>query len=1204
MEKEPNRSLPIRRLFVHDQVRPLSRPAQARRAGITTCSALRASALLGRAINGEIGPLWRFWRSRGSRGMIEGRVLKRDGFRVRRPKALMMASLSLPQQLRARGVTAVLGPTNTGKTHLAIERMAAHSSGLIGLPLRLLAREVYGRLVEKVGAEAVALITGEEKIKPANPRYWVATVEAMPRDLDVAFVAVDEIQLGMDYDRGHVFTDHLLNRRGREETLVIGSMTMKPLVEQLLPGANIVSRPRLSKLSFAGEKKLTRLPSRSAIVAFSAEEVYAIAEVLRRQRGGAAVVLGALSPRTRNAQVELFQSGDVDYIVATDAIGMGLNLDIHHVAFANDSKFDGHFHRRLTSAEVGQIAGRAGRHLRDGTFGTSGRCRPFDPELIEAVETHSFDPVKLIHWRNPDIDLSSADALRASLAVAPSEPGLARAPRAEDEAIFDIASTLGEVRGMIGSRDGVTKLWEICSLPDYRKVAYHAHAELVGQIFGFIMEKGAVPEDWYGRQLAMCDRVDGDIDTLSARIAQTRTWTFCANRDWLREPLHWQAEARAIEDKLSDALHERLTARFVDRRTSVLMRRLRENSMLEAEVSPSGEVVVEGQPVGRLEGFRFTPEANAGTPEAKALSAAAMKALASEIDSRAEKVSASPDEAFALALDGAIRWQGGVVAKVQASERVLEPRFLILADEQLTGGAREKVDARLALWLKAHVRKLLGPLFTLEEGEGLEGIARGIAYQVAENLGVLDRTVVQGELKTLPQEARAALRKLGVRFGAYHLTVPALQKPAPRALAAQLWLLKHGGVDARGLDDIVHLSSSGRTSIPVDAETPKALYRAAGYRVAGPRAIRVDILERLADIIRPAIAFRPGQTPGAPPPGSYSGDGFTVTGAMTSLAGCAGEDFAAVLKSLGYRMEKRPPLPPFEIVPVVVAAAAPAAAPAGEAPAQAEAPEASETEAAPSDTGATDIEAATEAEAPAEAPAEQAAAPEESAAAPEEPAAEMAAAPEPELAEETPPPPAVMEIALVEADGPTQEPASAAEPAAPAEPEFVEVWRPARFHRDQARRPPRRGRGDRPHQAARPQGGAGEQPPAAVQRADQGAPRRDRRPWRKPEGVESGAGERRPDDRPREGSVESRPARGKPDGRPFGDRNRGEGRRPEAAGGERPERGGRPPRRDEPARGPRQWSSAPPPARDKAPDPDSPFAKLAVLKARLEGRKD
>ena len=494
-------------------------------------------------------------------------------------------SPSTNRDLRARGagVTAVLGPTNTGKTHLAIERMLAHSSGLIGLPLRLLAREVYNRAVERVGADAVALVTGEEKIKPPNPRYWVATVEAMPRDLDVAFLAVDEIQLASDFERGHVFTDRMLHRRGREETLVLGAATMRPIVERILPGVSIVSRPRLSQLTFAGEKKLTRLPRRTAIVAFSAEEVYAIAELIRRQRGGAAVVLGALSPRTRNAQVALYQAGEVDYLVATDAVGMGLNLDVDHIAFASDRKFDGYQFRKLSPAELAQIAGRAGRATRDGTFGTTGRCPPFEIELAQALESHTFEPVKIVQWRNTDLDFSSIGALQATLAAAPTEPTMTRAPVAEDILVLDHASRDDDVRAMTRSGADVERLWEVCQVPDYRKIAPATHAELVVTLYGHLIREGTIPTDWFAKQVAFADRTDGDIDTLSNRIAHIRTWTFAANRpDWLADPEHWQGVTRAVEDKLSDALHERLTERFIDRRTSVLMRRLRENAQARA----------------------------------------------------------------------------------------------------------------------------------------------------------------------------------------------------------------------------------------------------------------------------------------------------------------------------------------------------------------------------------------------------------------------------------------------------------------------------------------------------------------------------------------------------------------------------------------------------------------------------------------------
>src|SRR5437588_5004837 len=506
--------------------------------------------------------------------------------------AFSSTSAFASERAAGSGVTAVLGPTNTGKTHLAIERMLAHSSGIIGLPLRLLAREVYNKVVNAVGPEAVALVTGEEKIKPPNPRFWVSTVEAMPRDLDVAFLAVDEIQLGADLERGHVFTDRMLHRRGREETLVLGAGTMRQMVERLLPGANIVSRARLSTLSYAGEKKITRLPRRSAIVAFSADEVYAIAELIRRQRGGAAVVLGALSPRTRNAQVALYQSGDVDYLIATDAIGMGLNLDVDHVAFASDRKFDGYQFRRLNPSEFAQIAGRAGRAQRDGTFGTTGRCPPFEDDLVRALESHSFDSVKVLQWRNTALDFSSVGALQASLAEIPKQNGLTRAPLAEDILVLEHAARDEDIRSLATTRQAVERLWDVCQIPDYRKISPATHAELVTTLYGFVLREGAVPVDWVARQVAQADHTDGDIDTRSNRSGHSRTWPFAANRpDWLVDPEHWQGVARAVEDKLSDALHDRLTERFVDRRTSVLMRRLRENATLETDISKSGEVV-------------------------------------------------------------------------------------------------------------------------------------------------------------------------------------------------------------------------------------------------------------------------------------------------------------------------------------------------------------------------------------------------------------------------------------------------------------------------------------------------------------------------------------------------------------------------------------------------------------------------------------
>ena len=1050
----------------------------------------------------------------------------------------MPISFSPPpdRNLRARGagVTAVLGPTNTGKTHLAIERMLAHSSGLIGLPLRLLAREVYNRAVERVGAEAVALITGEEKIKPPNPRFWVATVEAMPRDLDVAFLAIDEIQLAADFERGHVFTDRMLHRRGREETLVLGAATMKPIVERLLPGASIVSRPRLSQLTFSGEKKLTRLPRRTAVVAFSADEVYAIAELIRRQRGGAAVVLGALSPRTRNAQVELYQSGQVDYLVATDAIGMGLNLDVDHIAFASDRKFDGYQFRKLNPAELAQIAGRAGRATRDGTFGTSGRCPPFETELVQALESHTFEPVKLVQWRNSTLDFSSVGALQATLSMAPTESALGRAPVAEDILVLDHAARDDDVRGMTRTSADVERLWDVCQLPDYRKIAPANHAELVVTLYGFLQREGKISTDWFSHQIALADRTDGDIDTLSTRIAHIRTWTFAANRpDWLADPEHWQGVARGVEDRLSDALHERLTERFVDRRTSVLMRRLRENATLEPDFNKTGEVVVEGHVIGRLDGFVFVPDASSGGSEAKALHNAAQKALAGEIAARAARLTEAPDDQFVLAADGTLRWTGAAVGKIYAGEEVLRPRVRVIADEHLSGAPRDAVQDRLDRFAKSHIEKLLGPLSELAAAADVTGMARGVAFQLVEAFGVLDRQRVAEEVKGLEQPARATLRKYGVRFGAHHIYLPVLLKPGPRALATQLWALRHEGPESKGLDDLLHLAGSGRTSIPINRDIDQALYRTAGYRVCGERAVRVDILERLADLIRPALAWREGAVP--KPPGAVSGGGFTVFNGMTSLTGASGEDFASILRSLGYRMERKPKPPEVSPEP----APEPPAAPALASPASgSDAMDQSQT-----------VEPASEAAEAA--PVESQAAAHENPKAISQPAAELV----------TVTPPAEIPAAAPSADDASRSDTATEEPPAsiPAEPVMIEVWRPGRAARAEGPRRPRH---------RRREGGRG---------ADKHAPPQERAV--EANVVTAAAGEAPPP------STEQPRAAGAPskEGRHRHRRRHGNEHRPDRPSRDRE----RPPvKRFE--------------RREKAPDPNSPFAKLAALKAQLE----
>ncbi|MDM9621311.1 helicase [Rhizobium sp. AC44/96] len=804
--------------------------------------------------------------------------------------------------LSGRGVTAVLGPTNTGKTHYAIERMVAHGTGVIGLPLRLLAREVYTRVVEKVGVQNVALVTGEEKISPPNARFSVCTVEAMPRETKAAFVAIDEVQLAGDLERGHIFTDRILHLRGRDETLLLGAGTMRPILQQLLPGITVVERPRLSHLFYAGQKKITRLPQRSAIVAFSADEVYAIAELIRRQRGGAAVVLGALSPRTRNAQVALYQAGDVEYLVATDAIGMGLNLDVDHVAFAQDRKFDGYQFRNLNPAELGQIAGRAGRHVRDGTFGVTGQVEPFDDEVVNRIESHQFDNVKVLQWRTKDLDFASIQRLRTSLETAPRVSGLTRALPSVDQQALEQLSRYPEITDLATTPERVEKLWEACALPDYRRITPAQHADLISTLFSDLVRYGTVNENFLAEQVHRADRTDGEIDTLSARIAQIRTWTYVSNRPgWLADPTHWQEKTREIEDRLSDALHERLTKRFVDRRTSVLMKRLRENAMLEAEISVNGDVFVEGHHVGQLSGFRFTPVSGADGPDAKAVQTASQKALALEFEARAARLHAAGNGDLAISSDGLIRWLGDPVARLAGSDHIMRPRVLLLADEQLTGNARDHVAARIERFVNHHISTALKPLDDLSRAEDLQGLAKGLAFQLVENLGVLFRRDVTEEVKSLDQDARASMRRYGVRFGAYHIFVPALLKPAPAELITLLWALKNDGLDKPGYGDLIPVLAAGRTSVVTDPGFERTFYKLAGFRFLGKRAVRIDILERLADIIRPLLQWKPGQP--NRPEGAYDGRRFTTTTAMLSILGATLDDMEEILKGLGYRAD-------------------------------------------------------------------------------------------------------------------------------------------------------------------------------------------------------------------------------------------------------------------------------------------------------------
>jgi ATP-dependent RNA helicase SUPV3L1/SUV3 len=785
---------------------------------------------------------------------------------------------------RDERLTAVLGPTNTGKTFLAIERMLAHGSGAIGLPLRLLAREVYDKVVRQKGARAAALVTGEEKIVPEGARYFISTVEAMPLDRPVQFLAVDEIQLATDPDRGHIFTHRLLHARGTEETMLLGADTMRPLLRRLLPHAEIVRRERLSTLAYAGPKKITKLPKRSAIVAFSAEEVYAIAELIRRQRGGAAVVMGALSPRTRNAQVALYQSGEVDFLVATDAIGMGLNMDVDHLAFASRAKFDGRRNRPLRPDEIAQIAGRAGRFRDDGAFGETGDCPPFDEDTVARVSAHEFEAHVAVEWRSADLDFGSPSRLLRSLEAPPDQPGLVRVRGALDELALKTLMLDPDIEGAVRRVDDVRRLWDVCQTPEFRKSTPDEHVSLLGAFARHLLgPRQRLPQDWVAREVESLDRTQGDLEVLQRRLAHIRTWTYAANRpDWIDDCEGWRARTREIEDRLSDALHELLTQRFIDRRTSVLMKSLKQNEVLLAGVSEEGEVTVEGHYVGRLDGLTFRPDPRAGGREAQAVRHAAFRALRPEVTRRLRSIVEAEDAAFRLDADGRVHVDGPPVARLEPGGETLKPRARLIGGDVGDPLAAAAAVQRIERWLADAVARDLAPLRRLVDAiemRALTGLARGLAFQLIEAGGALDRRAAAGSVQPLTADDRKALGRLGVRIGRHTVFVPSILKGRAARLHAILRAAAHP--EPAGL-----FLPPGALSLPLDPARSWGSYAAAGFRPAGRRAARLDALERLAH----ACAAARGK-----------GREFPLAPAMAGIMGCSLADLEELLRALGYR---------------------------------------------------------------------------------------------------------------------------------------------------------------------------------------------------------------------------------------------------------------------------------------------------------------
>ncbi len=788
----------------------------------------------------------------------------------------------MPRDSESR-VMALLGPTNTGKTHFAIERMLGHTSGIIGFPLRLLARENYDRVVAVKGAGQVALVTGEEKILPPGARYFCCTVESMPLERHVDFIGVDEVQLAGDPERGHVFTDRLLHSRGLSETIFLGAETVRPLLRKLVPEAEFVDRTRFSTLSYSGPRKLTKLPPRSAVVAFSANEVYQLAEQLRRQRGGTAVVLGALSPRTRNAQVALFESGEVDYLVATDAIGMGLNLALDHVAFAGLAKFDGRRMRRLDASEIGQIAGRAGRHMRDGTFGTTGEIGEIAPEIVEAVEEHRFLALRRLYWRSRALDFGSPEALLASLAHPPPLPELQRVRGAEDQAALAALAKDPEIADRARGHRQVSLLWDVCQIPDFRKTMTGQHLSLLTQVFRHLVDRqGTLPESWVAGQLRRIDRVAGDIDTLTQRLAEIRTWTYITHRaDWLEDVAAWQEQARAIEDRLSDALHDSLTERFVDRRAALFARRLADGETMMAAVKRDGRVVLEGHAVGRLKAFRFQLDPSFEGADARQALTSVRRALTQEMPRRVSRVEAEEDGAFQLDAEARVLWRGAPLARLVSGVLALEPGIEVFASEFLDGPQRERIRLRLVVWLQALLKRRLASLFALRDAP-LTALPRGIAFQLVESLGCMPRRSAEGLLRLSKSEGRA-LTALGVRLGSESLFLPALANAKARRILLQLWEVKR---------DFAAPPPPLQPIEPASAEpaADETFYAACGYRLIRQQrqalVVRADLLEQIA-----------GKAAGL----ARQSGAFQATPALVALAGGSEEQLSLLLAAIGFR---------------------------------------------------------------------------------------------------------------------------------------------------------------------------------------------------------------------------------------------------------------------------------------------------------------
>ncbi len=781
-------------------------------------------------------------------------------------------------------ITAVLGPTNTGKTHLAIDTMLEYESGIIGFPLRLLAREVFDKCVKKVGAEKVALITGEEKIIPKGPKFYICTVESMPQDIPVDFIAVDEIQMCADHERGHIFTDRLLNARGEKLTMFLGSHTMRSVITSINDKIEFVNRERYSKLSYSGYKKISRLNPKTALIAFSVDDVYAIAELVRRQKGGAAIIMGSLSPKTRNSQVELYQSGDANFLVATDAIGMGINMDINNVSFSSLNKFDGKKTRRLNLSEISQIAGRAGRHINDGTFGITGECKQLASDEIEKLEQHKLNKIDLLYWRNANLQFKNIDSLISSLEKKTDNPFLKRINDCEDEKVLKLLIKNDQTLKNKYSNDEVKTLWECCQIPDFSKKAYGNHLEVVKKVFEFLSSKSRkVSNDYMKSQLKHLDRYDGNIDTIANRISNVRTWSYVANKkDWASNSDYWIERTKYIEDKLSDKLHEELTKSFIDKRISVLSRSLKQDISLATEIKKENEVIIDGQYMGRLNGLRLDLDLRSGSlkTDIKSLKKAARQAIAPELMRRANIIIKS--EGLKLEDDHKIYWMNSPIAKISKGKDYLNPKLELLVDEAIDVESREKLQLNLEKKLHSLITTELSDLVKLSKSEFKNNYVRALCYQLFENNGVIKRELVNQMTKEITKEDRISLKKVGVKIGRYHIFLPRMLKPKAVDLRVKLWKLYYP------LDGKNNIPKYGLNFLKDDTKTSKKFLLICGFENFDKFYVRIDILERFfIKIIE-----------------NTKDKIIKIDSDMINLIGCSKENFFKLLQLMQYKPKK------------------------------------------------------------------------------------------------------------------------------------------------------------------------------------------------------------------------------------------------------------------------------------------------------------